>query len=215
MKASSMITTLGFLAVACSYAGPVSYDKIVVPEPICGPYYVSVFGGGSFFDDGEFTATSNTSGEAGATANYGRNDGWIAGVAFGLRTETNWRLELELSHSQSDVDNALQLDANGDLLDFESTHGDVESTSVMLNVVKEFGMNRWRPYLGGGLGLTNIETTLFADDNDANLSADDVVFGYQFMTGVVYDLTDCLQAYLEYRVSSQSDIEDASGSGDP
>ena len=201
--------TLGFLACGLSFAGPVTYEKIVVPEPICGPFYFSMFGGGSFFDDGEFSATSNASGNQGATANYGRDDGWIMGAAFGLRTETNWRFELELSHHQSDVANALQLDPGGGLLDFQSTHGDVETTSVMLNAVKEFGTNYWRPYLGAGVGLSQVEMNLFRMTTLRGLRWEDVAFGYQFMAGIVYDITDCFQAYFEYRISSHSDLEDA------
>jgi len=200
---------LSLLMGGMALAGPVAYEKIVVPEPVCGPYYISGFGGASFYDDMEFIATSDTSGNQGFTGDYGRDEGWIAGLAFGMRTDTNWRFELELSHHQGDINDQRYFNEAGALVEFESLHGDVETTSVMLNAVKEFGMNRWRPYLGAGLGLSAVEADAFPDDGFAGIRFNETAFGYQFMGGVVYDLTECLQTYLEYRVSSHSDLEDA------
>ena len=56
------------------------------------------------------------------------------------------------------------------------------------------------PYLGAGLGISNISTSVAG-------GVDENVFAYQVMTGVVFNLTDCVQAYLEYRVSGSSDVE--------
>ena len=210
-----------------------TYDKIVVPEPICGPYYVSVFGGGSFFGDydarGDFQNSTNNQPFAGQER-LGFNQGWILGGAVGFRTATDWRFEVEVSHNQAAADGVQgSVDPVGNTIfnapgaDTGGLLGDVETTSVYLNVFKEFaGLGFWgvSPYLGAGIGLSNVQAdlvsrydnTVFSNNqgNDGvwNGEGDEVVFSYQFMAGLVFDLTECLEGYLEYRLGQTGDLED-------
>lgn len=232
MKITRNILTLALLSAGLSYAGV--YEKTVVtPEPLCGPWYMSAFGGGSFFDDGDFVSTA---GDRNAT--FGFDNGWIVGGAVGLRTANDWRFEVEGSHSQAPGDNALfnftdvvpVVGGPAVLVDSVGAgvlHGDVERTSVMFNVAKEFaGLTFWnlRPYLGAGVGLTSVRTDLRSTTAqsipaalgggtafvDNHFYGDEVVLGYQAMAGLVLDITECLQVYLEYRLTGHGDPEDVS-----
>jgi opacity protein-like surface antigen len=210
MKLSRLLVSLGILASGSVFAG-ITHDKIVVPEPVCGPWYVSVYGGGSFFDDEVDFTEVDPDDSVPERARINFDNGWILGGAVGRRLRNNWRVELDLNHHQAPSESYAYSD-DGDPFETGLTiQGDVETTSLLVNVVKEFGENRWRPYLGAGFGLSSVNLRLsdsIADDEIQDSFADEVVFGYQFMTGVVFDLTDCLQAYLEYRVMGHGDVED-------
>lgn len=200
MKITRNILTLALLSVGLSYAGV--YEKqVVTPAPVCGPWYMSLFGGGSFPGDATFTGT-------GVTANLGFDNGWIAGGAIGVRTANDWRFELELNHSQVPGDIGAVTGLGAGFLG-----GDVETNSLMLNVAKEFpSLALWnlRPYLGAGVGLSNVRTQLLFENLGAvdAFEGDDIVLGYQAMAGLVLDLTECLQVYAEYRITGHGNSED-------
>lgn len=187
MKKSQFILAVTLLAGGLAYAG--TYEKMVVtPEPVCGPWYVSAYGGGTFYDQLESTDDAT-----GTLAVRDFDNGWMIGGAVGLRTDKAWRFELDLSHNQSPFDNVA---------------GEVERTSLMVNAVKEFSALQFlglTPYLGAGVGLTSVGI-----DANSGFEADELVLGYQFIGGLVYDLTECLQVYAEYRLIGQGDLEDES-----
>jgi opacity protein-like surface antigen len=177
MKKSQFILAVTLLASGVAFAG--TYEKMVVTPQPCGPWYVSAYGGGSFYDDAQFVA---------APGSDGLNSGWIIGGAVGLRTDKAWRFELDLNQAHSS---------------FDALRGEIERTSLMVNAVKELNALQFlglTPYLGAGIGLTNV--------NDTFGGFEQTVLGYQFMGGLVYDLTDCLQAFAEYRLQGQGNADD-------
>lgn len=221
MKRTHIITLILGIAGAC-FAGP-DKGKVVVPEP-CEPFYVALFGGGSFFDSGESSTSPQFLPHGIAlTDEYDFEDGWIFGGAVGIRTAGNFRMELELSHSQAPGDTYSFL-AETPYDSFSAAgalRGDVERTSLMFNVAKEFGSGRLHPYIGGGVGVTYVDVDLVgAVDLDfikflGGLPAigvpgfgDSLVFGYQAMAGLSFDVTDCLDAFVEYRIMGHGDQED-------
>lgn len=226
MKLTHCITFVLALS-GLAFAGGADKGKIVVPEE-CGPFYISVFGGGSFFDQGE----SNTSPQflppgITLTDGYEFDNGWIFGGSFGVRTAKNFRFELELSHSQAPGDTfsfqaaAAGLGAIG--LD-GALRGDVEQTSLMVNVAKEFGQGRLHPYVGAGVGLAYVDADLVGAVGLGGVGlggllgglpaigvpawGDDVVLAYQAMAGLGFDVTSCMEAFLEYRLTGHGDLED-------
>lgn len=243
MKLTRNILTLVLLSGGLAFAGV--YEKnVVTPAPMCGPWYMSLFGGGVFPGDGTFT------GEDASSAKLGLDNGWIAGVAFGYRTKDDWRFEIEGSHAQLPGDGstgsitdavntfvgvvgnpplATEVGLVGPSLLPSKLRGDIEKSSLMLNLTKEFpALTFWnlRPYLGAGVGLTKVRTDVRASSiapvtgtvaptdgvvgvND-HYYGDEVVFGYQAMAGLVIDLTECLQLYFEYRLTGQQNPEDVS-----
>lgn len=214
MKLTRNILTLTLLSAGLSFAG--IYEKQVVQPPLCGPWYMSIFGGGSFFSDGSFSGTDFVNEEV-RDANFGFDNGWIAGAAIGVRTANDWRFEIEFNHNQAPVDDGsfsfTDLD-DGDVDLFGGlASGDVETSSLMLNIAKEFpALTFWnlRPYLGAGVGLSNVRTQLLLQTPGLveSFEGDDIVLGYQAMAGLVLDLTECLQLYAEYRVTGHGDSED-------
>ena len=217
-----LILTVSGLAFAGSDKG-----KLVVPEPTCGPFYVSMFGGGSFFDQGE----SNTSPQflppgIGLSDKYDFDNGWILGGAFGIRMKNSVRFELEVSHSEAPAD-AYSFTASapfGALTVNGPLRGNVEQSSLMANVAKEFGKGRLHPYIGGGIGLAYVDADLVGAVGLSGLKiggilgglpaigvpawGDEVVFAYQGMAGLGFDVTDCLEAFLEYRIMGHGDLSD-------
>lgn len=188
MKKTQFILAVTLLASGVAFAG--TYEKMVVtPEPVCGPWYVAAYGGGAFYD------TLEASRDDIEVGTIGLDNGWVVGGAVGLRTDAAWRFELDLNHSQAGFDTIVDQDDLGGW-------GDVERTSLMVNAVKEFEALQFlglTPYLGAGIGLTNVEFGGLIDET---------VLGYQFMGGLVYDLTECLQVFAEYRLIGQGDLED-------
>jgi len=219
MKFTHLTLGLSLLFAGVSIAGPVPYDKVVVPEPVCGPFYVSAYGGGSFFDDDvDFTenALFDPSPDR-IRADF--DDGYILGAAVGVRTDTNWRMEVDLNFQNRPGESEQFAAGGGSFLSESPLYGDVDTTSAFFNVVKEFGMNRWRPYAGAGVGLSNVELSL-SDVPGAHVGSgnefksEEVVLAYQFLGGVVFDVTDCFQTYLEYRLSGHGDLEDVADGDD-
>ena len=185
MKKSQFILAVTLLAGGLAYAG--TYEKMVVtPEPACGPWYVSAYGGGTFYDDAEVSINNVALGTAGF------DNGWMMGAAVGLRTDKDWRFEADLSFNKAPLD---------------GLPGEIERTSLMVNAVKEFSALPFlglASYLGAGIGLTNVESDLV----NGLGAADQTVLGYQFLGGLVFDLTQCLQVYAEYRLIGQGEVED-------
>ncbi len=201
MKTPQFILALSLAAGGFAFAGPID-KNVITPEPVCGPWYVSAYGGGSFFDGASYSGNFTQ-------ANVDFDNGWIAGLAVGMRTANFWRFELDVNHSQSPASNGSASFFGFPFID-GPLGGDVERTSVLLNAVKEFGTGSLRPYLGAGIGLTNVQADILDPSFFGPVgSADDVVLGYQFIGGIAYDLTQCLQAYAEYRLMGQGDVEDA------
>lgn len=215
MKRICGVLLFTLLAAGVTLAGPMPYEKIVVPEPVCGPVYISVFGGGSFYEDGEaFMDPAFTDADV-SKHEYGFDNGWILGAAVGVRTANHWRFELEASLDEAPTENSgYETDLAGNRDSFETLRGEVETSSLMLNGIKEFpslGFARLRPYLGAGIGLSNVEIDLAyrePDGTEEGARGDDIVLSYHFLTGVSYDVTECLEAYLEYRVRGHGDLED-------
>lgn len=193
------------LAGGVALAGPID-KNVITPEPVCGPFYVSAYGGGSFFDDSTYGASNGNN----VSARTSFDNGWIAGLAFGIRTDRQFRFEVDLNHTQSPADFGTANFFGTNLIN-GSVGGDVERTSVFLNAVKEFGTGRIHPYAGAGIGLTNVQGNYLTPGFFGSQvgEVDDVVLGYQFMGGVAYDLGSCLQTYLEYRLMGQGNTEDS------
>lgn len=213
MRKAQFILAVTLLGAGFSFAGTAvtTYDKMVVtPEPVCGPWYVSAYGGGSFFDRAEYQDAPGFGLDQGFV---NPDNGWIVGGAVGLRTQNAWRFELDLNHSQSPANSLNAVNP----FDFASgpARGEIERTSLMVNAVKEFRSLQFlgvTPYLGAGIGLTSVELDV-TDVGGNFMTGDELVLGYQAMAGLAFDLTECLQVYAEYRLMGTGDLEDAKFAG--
>lgn len=216
MKTTQFTLVVTLLAGGLAFAGTDYKKMVVTPEPVCGPWYVSAYGGGSLFDDAEYTRSprfGNALGLQDASLNV--DNGWMVGGAVGLRVNDKWRFEVDGNYSEGPLGSLTGrswinvgvlavvpalTNVSGNLA------GEIERRSLMVNAVREFSALQvlgLTPYLGAGVGLTNVNL-----DFVSGFQADENVLGYQFMGGLVTNLTDCLQAYLEYRLAGQGELED-------
>ena len=88
--------------------------------------------------------------------------------------------------------------------------GDIETTSVFINIAQEFeGLaSGVRPYVGLGLGLTEFYGDFRYNPNlAANVDDDDLAFSYQLFAGLDIDLTDRFTGFIDYHFVKTEDFE--------
>lgn len=166
--------------------------RMPVEPCYCPMFYIGVFGGGvNLYSLGsEYDRTIFSS------------DGGGVGVALGQIHGCNLRSELEFAFRSNGISG---VEPGYDQLGFTEVNGDVSSYSGMANAYWEFmrfPMRRIKPYIGGGIGFVSIDARL---DNYGGLSLtpertlSDSSLAYQFITGLNYKATCCLDVFVEYR----------------
>ena len=128
------------------------------------------------------------------------------GYDFGaIRTELTYVYN---NNSVNDVD----LDINGNDFDFD-VDGDIDSNSVFLSAYWDIpvGSERFVPYVGGGIGYTNLSWagfTIDGEDDHVRISGDNVgLFGWQAKAGVSYALSCTSDIYVEGTYQGASGFE--------
>ena len=105
----------------------------------------------------------------GVNWNWEVNDGWAAFARLGYRFNPNWRVELEGGYRSGDIGRVRRVNNNppsgvcnitpatGPCF---SPEGDIESTTLMANVIYDFGGEYWgiRPFVGLGAGINRVNT---------------------------------------------------------
>jgi OmpA-OmpF porin, OOP family len=111
--------------------------------------------------------------------------GWGAGGAVGVRWDSGFRTELEAMRRENDFK-----------LKPGTKSGDVTSTSLMLNVIYDFGVD-WgvTPYLGVGAGYGWVGYHGTAYPGGPSLEGGI----YQGIAGVSVPITDKLEGFADYR----------------
>ncbi len=156
------------------------------------------------------------------------DNGGFFNLALGWKRES-FRFEGEYSWTQADLDGHLGVTAGGiDLSAIDAgvlitgtvrdlgvstaalvadDGGDIDTDTWMLNAYYDFDIgNRFTPYVGLGLGLSESEL-VFNPSDVALLTDEDRVFAWQLMGGVSYALRDTLSVYGNYRYRSADDME--------
>jgi OOP family OmpA-OmpF porin len=142
------------------------------------------------------------------------NDGWAAFARLGYRFNPNWRVELEggyrsgrrrhgprrLGHPNG-VCNLTP--ATGPCY---SPDGDIESTTLMANVIYDFGWEAWgiRPFVGLGAGVNHVNTDVIGrlrNNRAVGFGADDssTKFAAQAIAGLAWAISDRANIDLTYR----------------
>lgn len=142
-------------------------------------------GGGIFseLEDADFDFEPDVGPGADFENEYDQGSGGY--LILGRDPKGPWRQELELKLIKNDLDSSTL--TNG----APSNMGDdIENTSLMLNIWRDFNHEgRVKPYIGGGIGYTQIDTN----------SDEDEVPGFQLGTGLGIGLTDRLSVNVGYR----------------
>lgn len=130
-------------------------------EPRWPNWYVGLHGGWAMDDSYDTDAGGDIETDGGYAV--GASLGYVPPTEIPFLNMT--RYELEYTFRSNDVE------APGT--------GEVESNTAMLNMLVDFENDtRFTPYVGGGVGMSNIE---FGDED-----ADDSVFAWQLMAGLDY-----------------------------
>jgi opacity protein-like surface antigen len=228
MRSAVQSWTFGGVLLAAALAAP----GIAVAEsggPASeSPWYLGVSVGASLLDETDYSATSapgpasrgplcgvldplglipqalcnllgGSSGTPGSAATVATK--FDAGPALSATLGYHWgehlRPELTLSYASNDVRS---------IAGSSSVDGKATSLSLMANAWYDFlePSARWRPYVGLGLGLTQVSNRNIGIPGGAFADGDDSVLSYQLGGGVGYALNDRWVVSADYRYHAAS-----------
>lgn len=151
-------------------------------------------------------------------------------LALGWQHE-HFRIELEYAYSDSDVDTHTGVSAAGlDLSAIDAGvliagnvgdlgvsvadlvadgRGEIENTLFFINGYYDFANNTaFTPYVGAGIGYSNVDVT-YRPSGVGVINSDDDVFVYQLMVGIAYKVTDPVDVTLNarYRDGDEASVE--------
>ena len=141
------------------------------------------------------------------------NDGWAAFARLGYRFNPNWRVELEGGYRSGDVGKVRAATGNNGVCNITpasgacySPEGDIESTTLLANVIYDFGFEYWgiRPFVGIGAGVNHVNTDIVGrhrNNRAVGFAADDssTKFAAQAIAGLAWSISDRANIDLTYR----------------
>lgn len=150
--------------------------------------YGSFFGGVNFLgtvEEEEFLP--------GYSYDYDFDTGFVVGGALGVELDGGLRIEGELAFRNNTMD---QVTLNTPFGSISAPYdADAETQSLMANAWYDFELDGgFQPFIGGGVGLANIEIE----------TVDDTVFAFQVGAGVAFPLSSGLSITGEYRYFQMS-----------
>ncbi|WP_254607479.1 outer membrane protein, partial [Brevundimonas vesicularis] len=171
-------------------------------------WYGAIDAGYHMIDD--INAESSTTG---ANWNWEVNDGWAAFARLGYRFNPNWRVELEGGYRSGDIGTVRAVTGTQGLCNLTpatggcfSPEGDIESATLMANVIYDFGFEYWgvRPFVGLGAGVNRVDTNTIGAlraNRLATFAADDTStkFAAQAIAGLAWAISDRANIDLTYR----------------
>jgi OOP family OmpA-OmpF porin len=172
-------------------------------------WYGAVDAGYHVMQDG-INAESVTTGN---NWNFEVNNGWAAFARLGYRFNPNWRVELEGGYRSGDVGKVRAITGSNGVCNIVpgsgpcySPDGNIESTTLMANVIYDFGFEYWgvRPFVGLGAGVNHVNTDIVGRHRNNRLvgfAADDssTKFAAQAIAGLAWSLSDRANIDLTYR----------------
>jgi OOP family OmpA-OmpF porin len=196
--------------LASSAAGALALSAgVAAAEP--NGWYGAIDAGYHTIDDLELVS------ETGPQFNFEVEDSWAAFARLGYRFNQNWRVELEGGYRNSgDLGTVTNASSTATLKNVcnlapptgacNAPTGEIKSTTLMANVIYDFGDESWafRPFVGLGAGVNIVSTefigalsdrrttTFGADDSSTKLAA-------QAIAGVAWAISDRAHLDLTYR----------------
>jgi len=158
-----------------------------------------------------FTLTQSTDfiGPSGTTE-IDHDVGFHVRAAGGYRFTNRLRGEVEVSFFTGEID---QVNVNGANVDAGER---TSAVAGMLNVMYDLSDGPLVPYLGGGIGLVNLDNDGFDDGSGTVVGEiEDVEVAYQFIAGVGYRMTDKLQLTFDYRYFASTEPSVSAGASGP
>ncbi|MDF1815742.1 MAG: hypothetical protein P1V20_26325 [Verrucomicrobiales bacterium] len=166
-------------------------------SPDCGHTgYIFAYGGGFFGYDVEGHEPRFPSNEK-----MDMDSGYIFGGGGGLYLDflNGSRLEVEGIHARNKI-GRIRSDIFGGagFVDY-GFRGDVETNSVMVNLLKEIPFCNFTGYFGGGVGFAEQNITIYDPANQGNPESD-AALTYQFIAGVDVPVSDCVDLFVQYKL---------------
>jgi opacity protein-like surface antigen len=141
------------------------------------------------------------------------NDGWAAFARLGYRFNPNWRVEVEGGYRSGDVGTVRAVSGPNGVCNVLATtgpctspDGDITSTTIMANVIYDFGFEYWgiRPFVGLGAGVNHVDTDVIGrhrNNRTVAFAADDSSnkFAAQAIAGLAWAISDRANIDLTYR----------------
>ncbi|MFY8141599.1 MAG: OmpA family protein [Caulobacter sp.] len=172
-------------------------------------WYGAVDAGFHTMEDGINAESSTT----GANWNWEVNNGWAAFARLGYRFNPNWRLELEGGYRSGDIGTVRANSGTQGLCNLTpasggcfSPEGDIKSSTLMANLIYDFGAAdaALRPFVGLGVGVNRVATDAIGGlraNRAAVLGADDtsVEFAAQAIAGLAWAISERTSLDLTYR----------------
>ncbi|MCY4645022.1 MAG: outer membrane beta-barrel protein [Bacteriovoracales bacterium] len=155
-----------------------------------GGFYIS----GSIGTTDDTDAGFSTPGTAGTAVLP--SETLLGDVAFGYAFKKGLRIEGEIAWIPLELTDLNYLRFDGAPIDFINQNaaigGDVSAQSFSLNLLYDFELGEWRPYIGVGLGVTNLDVTIKGDVAGETVfyDDDDNVFTVNSVLGVKRALTE-------------------------
>ncbi len=161
-----------------------------VPAQAKDGLYVGLGAGVSFANDSDVTGTG-----VNVTADY--DTGYSIIGAIGNAYKNGLRGEFELGYRGLDV---------GSVSGVTTGSGDVNVFSFMINGLYDFkNKTKWTPYIGVGIGGANISADAVSPVGGSVLDESDLVFAYQGIAGLTYQVNSNLGLYADYRYFATAD----------
>jgi OOP family OmpA-OmpF porin len=172
-------------------------------------WYGAIDAGYHTMEDGLGVESQST----GNNFNFEVNDGWAAFARLGYRFNPNWRVEVEGGYRSGDVGKVRAVSGPNGVCNLTpatgpctSPDGDIESTTLMANVIYDFGYEAWgiRPFVGLGAGVNHVNTDVIGrlrNNRTVGFAADDssTKFAAQAIAGLAWSISDRANIDLTYR----------------
>ncbi len=174
------VALVAMLGTAATAEGPAKHKG----------FYVSGALGANWAND------SDVSGAASGDIDFDID--WVGAVAIGYGYGNGLRMEGELYHRRSEVD-----DLSGTALSGKAT-----VNGFMFNVLYDFDVSRrFIPYIGLGAGLATVHFDDVSPIGGSSIDDEDTVFAWQGILGVAIPLSDRLDLTADYRYFNAGDVD--------
>ncbi|MGD9537259.1 MAG: OmpA family protein [Alphaproteobacteria bacterium] len=142
-------------------------------------WYVGAGGGVNWKEDSDVASDSVES-----------DLGWLGLLRGGYDYGNGWRTELEAGYRDNGVDSVNGVNGTGD----------IQTLTAMINALYEFETGTmFRPYLGVGVGAADVNFDGVAPVVGSRIDEGDLVFAYQAIAGLGYNITPAIQLFVEGR----------------
>jgi len=202
--------------LAASIAAIISIPSVSLAAD--NPWYVGININAADVDDIESTSTAPVAGvNRSLDLDSDSDTGFGIKVGKTLFTSANGNeFSLELSYETIDTDiDGIVFQGNPFSADAGTAEGDVEVDTILLRAIYKFELGLVDPYVGFGIGSTDLEVDAryggsigsASQTQPPFASQGSSEFSFQFRVGAEYELSDNFGLFLEYTRTETDDVD--------